>query len=436
MNDQIMTGPSHSAAFPPTKLPVWLTLIVILLAPSLNAVADDEADASDAVVNSQPAESDTTGSPPTLSTNKRVLPKPEWKQGTDLQRHMQLFNRSEEVIPLNTDTTEFFGLFLQERTGTPNGAILILHDNAQHGHWPNVIAPLREYLPDYGWATLTIELPTPPSQEIPMRSSAGVEPEPEGNADEADATNPGTENTAAPETAMTDDDNNDIQDLNTEDKDNDGPDTEKGSTPPTEIENSVSETNDQQENEPGLPRLSSLPDLASNESQAKNITPETAEMMTPWETYQQDARARINSAMQYLQQMGQLNLAMTGSGEGAYWAADYVSRYVEQLEDPENDKGLVLITIDPRISPQQNNTFEENMTVISVPFAEILTEASSRQDAKRRKGKMRHFKQNSYQQFILPNMPRSPGSDTPITRRIRGWLKTNAAGTQVKLSDD
>ena len=57
-------------------------------------------------------------------------------------------------------------MFLAEATGNPQGGVLILHDNQQHGHWPDIVAPLREYLPQHGWSTLSIELPDTPAEQL------------------------------------------------------------------------------------------------------------------------------------------------------------------------------------------------------------------------------------------------------------------------------
>lgn len=41
------------------------------------------------------------------------------------------------------------------------GTVILLHDRQAHADWPQVIRPLRELLPEHGWATLSLQLPPP-----------------------------------------------------------------------------------------------------------------------------------------------------------------------------------------------------------------------------------------------------------------------------------
>jgi len=40
-----------------------------------------------------------------------------------------------------------------------SGAIIILHNRGTHPDWPAVIHPLRQRLPEYGWSTLSVQMP-------------------------------------------------------------------------------------------------------------------------------------------------------------------------------------------------------------------------------------------------------------------------------------
>lgn len=45
-------------------------------------------------------------------------------------------------------------------TGAPSrGTVILLHDLNGHADWPQVIRPLRELLPEHGWATFSLQLP-------------------------------------------------------------------------------------------------------------------------------------------------------------------------------------------------------------------------------------------------------------------------------------
>lgn len=98
------------------------------------------------------------------------IPMPKLQQSLDIQQHYRNALRGEEVIELSTDTERFIALSLQQRTATPQGGLLILHDVGHTPNWPFLLQQAREYLPDVGWNTLAIDLPTP------ARDAVGVLP--------------------------------------------------------------------------------------------------------------------------------------------------------------------------------------------------------------------------------------------------------------------
>jgi len=55
----------------------------------------------------------------------------------------------------------FLGIYTKAITAAPLGGAIILPDLDAHPDWPEVIAPLRQALPDYRWNTLAIQLPEP-----------------------------------------------------------------------------------------------------------------------------------------------------------------------------------------------------------------------------------------------------------------------------------
>ncbi|NOY67488.1 MAG: DUF3530 family protein [Gammaproteobacteria bacterium] len=65
----------------------------------------------------------------------------------------------ETLQKLNAGSETFLAAFSEQTTVEPKGYMLILHGNRQHPDWADVIKPLRTRLPDYGWTTLSIELP-------------------------------------------------------------------------------------------------------------------------------------------------------------------------------------------------------------------------------------------------------------------------------------
>ena len=62
---------------------------------------------------------------------------------------------------LETGSDRFLGIYTKATSGTPEGGAIILPSLGINPDWPDVIAPLREGLPNYSWSTLSIQLPTP-----------------------------------------------------------------------------------------------------------------------------------------------------------------------------------------------------------------------------------------------------------------------------------
>lgn len=104
------------------------------------------------------------------------IPMPKLQQSLDLQQHFRNALRGEEVVELSTDRERFIALSLRQRTATPQGGLLILHDVGHTADWPYLLQQAREYLPDVGWNTLAISLPTPARDAIGLLPLDASEP--------------------------------------------------------------------------------------------------------------------------------------------------------------------------------------------------------------------------------------------------------------------
>lgn len=78
----------------------------------------------------------------------------------DLQAYYRNALRGDQVVQLGAETDPFLGLRLQQRTATPQGGVLILHDQGHNPNWPVRVQQTRRFLPEKGWNTLSIALPT------------------------------------------------------------------------------------------------------------------------------------------------------------------------------------------------------------------------------------------------------------------------------------
>ena len=64
-----------------------------------------------------------------------------------------------EPITLKAGDTEFLGIYTEQTAARAQGAVILLHGMGVHPDWPDVIQPLRIALPEYGWSTLSIQMP-------------------------------------------------------------------------------------------------------------------------------------------------------------------------------------------------------------------------------------------------------------------------------------
>ena len=69
---------------------------------------------------------------------------------------------ADKIVWLNHDGEKTLALLAGDHTGHPRGAAILLHSAGMHPDWPEVIAPLRQALPDYGWITLSVQMPVLP----------------------------------------------------------------------------------------------------------------------------------------------------------------------------------------------------------------------------------------------------------------------------------
>lgn len=83
----------------------------------------------------------------------------------DLQREARWANEIEDAILvgepewLQSGDHRFLAIYTEAEGEARHGAVLLMHGSGVHPDWPEVINPLRERLPQHGWATLSLQLP-------------------------------------------------------------------------------------------------------------------------------------------------------------------------------------------------------------------------------------------------------------------------------------
>lgn len=91
-----------------------------------------------------------------------------------------------KAVKLNTNGTEFLGLFAPNTGKKTYGGVILIHGIGAHPAWPQVIEPLRVALSEHGWTTLSIQMPILPNEanvqdylplmpEAPTRIQAAVD---------------------------------------------------------------------------------------------------------------------------------------------------------------------------------------------------------------------------------------------------------------------
>lgn len=338
----------------------------------------------------------------------RALPDLPLSREQAVNHHLTLLQRAGESLPLNAGNEIFYGLLLTERSGQPQGGVLILPDDGQHGHWPDVIAPLREYLPEYGWTTLSISLPDTPAAQRPAREPAvpaGATPEPAGAADTPEVTPEENDRSPAPEQPAT------------------APTDSNGLSLSSE---GSAET--ETDNEPPLPPLTALPPqpvAAPAPPAAIPAGPSAAER------YQQQMQQRIDRAVALLNERGQLNLVIVASGHSAAWAIDWLQQ--QQRKSGTQARGLTLVLVDALEDAYAPVQLSDGLAELSLPVLDLIT-PFNRNHAftnRQRAGLMKHRQRQDYQQIVVPSLALSDRDTGAVSRRIRGWLKTHAAGMEL-----
>ena len=83
----------------------------------------------------------------------------------DSEREMQVSEKLEEevedgeILWLDANGEKFLAILNKQTNEQANGAAIILHGMGAHADWPQTISPIRKTLPEYGWTTLSIQLP-------------------------------------------------------------------------------------------------------------------------------------------------------------------------------------------------------------------------------------------------------------------------------------
>ncbi|MFC3150794.1 DUF3530 family protein [Litoribrevibacter euphylliae] len=298
-----------------------------------------------------------------------------------------------EVLKLQAGDEEFIGLFLEYNTAQPLGAVLILHDEDSHPDNNRLIAPLRKYLPDYGWNTLAIAIPEADTTPLPERKWPKYPadftlnpPEADEEADESDTEaneNEANENKESTDSADTGSDTS----------------TEDSAT-------SEAGTDDSAE--------TASKDSEDDKPSAQEITMQ-----------------RIGSAVQELINRGQLNIVIIGQGIGASWAVSY-------LESSSEQQMFTLVMINPKLPTTETDKDFINTRLGefgNLPILDIVSQSNElpKRQAKERSNIARRKQLPAFQQLFTRPVNDPWTEHHRIVKRVRGWLAQNAPGEEQPI---
>lgn len=353
-----------------------------------------------------PAESEITQPP-----RSRVLSNPASRRTKEVLKHLVLFQRQKEILSFSEEADTINGLYLSENTGKPQGGVLILHDIEQHAHWPNTIGPIREYLPDYGWNTLSLFFGNYIKKPMPKRPITETEEPPAADATESPVENLDVEN-ALTEEAMSQA-SEEIADTTEPDENLEGQDA-----PMDELATIAQGMDEVQDISPNL-------DQAAESENIDDI--DISEILL------QDMQERVDTGLSQLNNLGQFNLVIIAQGLSANWAVESLVKRFEQ--DPEL-VGYALIILDAKKSNYPDYDLNENIAKLNIPILDIHTNKSPQalRKVRERRNAITRTQNERYWQIHLPAVrARLPQKHNMISRRVRGWLNTHAAGEEVDV---
>lgn len=384
--------------------------MIILIVLALPVWAADEEPVNTDIPSEQ--DSDAPEQSSTDETSREpltyVTPNKAKQRMADVVRHLKTFQRESEIIEMSGKDGPMAGLYLPENTGKPQGGVLILHDIEQHAHWPNTISPVREYLPDYGWNTLSIffdqyihkPLPKikPPSNEDAPLNSDGE------NLDEQ----------AAPVDAINEEE-----------------------TPELTDENNLDTQTTTEETTIDTPAGDALDAIANSIDEVPEFVPQISQDMLEQpaipieETFLEDMVLTVEQGLNKLNELGQYNIVIIANGLSANWAAKFLEKRLNG-----NNVGYALVLIDAKKSNYPDVDLNDSLSTLDIPMLDIVTDGSAENQysTKIRKGAMLRKQNSKYMQLYLPAIkPDLTQTNNMISRRIRGWLLTHAAGEEVSV---
>lgn len=274
-----------------------------------------------------------------------------------LERQLQ----DKQQQQLKTADDSFLALWLPANVGEPSGAVILLPGDDESADWPQSIGPLRRKLPDAGWHSLSLSLPDPQAEILPLRSADA-----DADADPA----------SLPVAAQTDESTGE-------------PDpTEAADEPPVDDQ--------------ALPASIDLE--TTLEAQRK--------------THAERVLTRIEAGIAFAQQQQAKTIVLLGHGSGAYWAARFLAE-----RQPTEVQNLLLVAAE--LPDGFSPALDELIPGLKLATGDFYYQEqnSDRNAALKRMQASKRQKHPAYTQIAMQALPGNPPAEQEqLYRRIRGWL--------------
>jgi len=225
------------------------------------------------------AEEPPTPAPETPAAPAAVAPALERSQEQQQALMRQLPTEQQKTLQAGDES--FLALLVPAARAKASGTVVLVPGDGESADWPNVVAPVRQQLPTFGWQTISLSLPDPYDPVVAIeRDTAPADTDAQANS----------EQTAPPVTGGS------------------------GAAPaaPTQAEAGSGE--------PAQAAVAPVDPEAVANAQATRVL------------------ARIAAGIDLALQQGANPIVLVGHGTGAYWAARYLAE-----KEPAEVKQLVLI---------------------------------------------------------------------------------------------
>jgi hypothetical protein len=298
-----------------------------------------------------------------------------------------------QVHWLNDGSSEFLAIWQEDRSGDAQGALLILHAEGEHPSWPQTTQPLHDSLPEYGWATMAIQLPNPAPKNRPARSLAAKTIPPKPNLDISN------------------------EELESSDNESGSKETKKEAD---------TETNNQ-------------PLIEVPKKQPKDVDNKTPPLSA--EKIEAIADKRLTAAIKFLHDKGQFNIVLMGNGTGAIRGHELMKSITPIIDDKRLKKklekpirGSIIFNARNKL-PTEKETYTDWFFDPEVPVLDIYIahDIRNERDAKVRKTLSKRKKATSYKQIKITEMSYEKSwQENQLSRRVRSFLDAYIQGIEVE----